>query len=446
MHCKLKHTLASRGQGYFFFLFICLFIVLLSFPCISRARIYIDINAPSFQKFQIAIPEFGSLTGQNQCGDFGANLLSVVSSDLDFSGLFSIIDKKAYLVGQAAGLSAENINYKDWSAIGAELLLLGTYACSGGTLEIEARLFDVFSGQQVLGKRVSGNRDHYRYLIHRLSNEIVQKLTGYPGIFLTKLSFISDTSGNKEVYISDYDGYNVKQITRDRSIILLPRLSPDRKRITYTSYKEGEPILYLRNLESGSVKRLSGGGPGMNTGGSWAPDGDNLAVTISKKGNPDIYIIGLDGGITDRLTTYDGIDISPTYSPDGNRIAFVSDRSGAPQIYILGMGSGKTSRLTYNMKYCTSPSWSSLNRIAFAGIDGGRLDIFTIDANGGQAVRCTNGQGKNEDPCWSPDGRYIVFSSNRSGRYNLYIMNANGQNQKRIKALSGNQTSPSWAQ
>jgi TolB protein len=443
MHCKARLPIEALDQGPFLFSFITVFFIFFSLPGISSGRIYIDINAPSVQKFQIAIPDFKNLSGQNQCSDVAAKLLSVVSSDLDFSGLFSIIGKKAYLVDQGADLTAENIRFKDWSAIGAELLLLGNYSCLGGKLEIEARLFDAFSGQQILGKRVVGDRAHYRYLVHRLSNEIVLKLTGHPGIFLTKIAFVSSSRGNKEVYTSDYDGYNVRQITKDYSITLLPRLSPDRKKITYTSYKEGEPVLYLRNLGSGGIKRLSGG-PGINSGASWAPDGDHVALTISKKGNPDIYTIDLNGRVTDRLTTYEGIDVSPSYSPDGKRIAFVSDRSGSPQIYVLDVGSGKTARLTYNGKYSTSPSWSSLNRIAFASIVGGRLDIFTIDANGGQAIRLTNNQGKNEDPCWSPDGRYIMFSSNRSGRYNLYIMNANGQNQRKIQSLSGNQTSPSW--
>ena len=432
-----------RAKSPFLFLIIVALSAFFLMPRPSSALIQIQIDGPSSRKFQIAIHDFKGQSSQSQCKGIAADLLSVVSSDLDFSGYFNLIGKKAYLVDEGADLSPESIRFKDWSAIGAELLLLASYNCTGGRLEIEARLFDVFSGQQILGKKVSGSKDHYRHLGHRLSNEIVLKLTGHPGIFLTRLAFVSNASGSKEVYISDYDGYNVRQVIKDYSIALLPRLSPDRKQITYTSYKEGEPTLYLRNLASGRVKQLSGG-PGMISGVSWAPDGAEMALTVSKKGNPDICIMDLNGTITDRLTTYDGIDVSPSYSPDGNRIAFVSDRSGSPQVYVLDIASGKSTRLTYNGKYCTSPSWSSLNRIAYVAIVDGRLDIFSIDANGGPAKRLTINQGKNEDPCWSPDGRYIVFSSNRGGRYSLYIMTANGQNQKKIKALSGNQTCPSW--
>ena len=119
--------------------------------------------------------------------------------------------------------------------------------------------------------------------------------------------------------------------------------------------------------------------------------------------------------------------------------------SGSPQIYILDIGSERVERLTYEGRYNTSPSWSSRNQIAFASMKGGRFDICTMDAVGGRLRRLTENEGKNEDPCWSPDGRYIMFSSNREGRYHIYIMNANGQNQRRITSKKGEQTAPSWA-
>jgi TolB protein len=126
-------------------------------------------------------------------------------------------------------------------------------------------------------------------------------------------------------------------------------------------------------------------------------------------------------------------------------MAFVSNRSGSPQIYVLDLVTQKEERISFNGKYNTSPAWSLLNRIAFVSQVDGNLDIYTAAPNGGQLRRLTEDHGKNEDPCWSPDGRYIVFSSNRTGAYKLYIMNANGQNQRKITSFSGNHTSPSWA-
>ena len=420
-----------------------LLLLLFSFPVYSPGRIYIDINAPSVQKFRIAIPDFTNLTKQHKHQDLVSRLEDVISNDLDLSGYFSLIDKDAYLVGENSTLTPGNIQFKDWSVIGAELLLLGRYTCIGNSLEVEVRLFDVFSGRQILGKRALGDRNTYRFLIHRLSNEIIKKLTGHEGIFLTKLAFTSDASGHKEIYTCDYDGHNVRQETKNERIALLPRLSPDGEKISYTSYREGSPMLYLKDLKTRVVKRLSGRA-GLNLGVSWSPEGSKIALTMSRKGNPDIYTVDLDGNILKRLTTYWGIDVSPSFSPNGKKIAFVSNRSGSPQIYVLDQATGKTERLTFNSSYNTSPSWSSLDRIAFASITNGNLDIFSMDADGGRLKRLTENQGKNEDPCWSPDGRYIVFSSNRDGPYNLYIMNANGQNQRKITSFAGNHASPSW--
>jgi len=444
MSLKLGISNDSRSPRIYLGLIVILSVIFFSFPRQSLGRIYIDINAPSFQKFRIAIPDFKNQTKQNGHPELVSKLTAVICSDLEYSGYFSQIDKEAFLSGQDVILTPGNIRFKDWSVIGAELLLYGAYTCIDNSVEIEVRLFDVISGRQILGKRGLGDLKDYRFLVHRLSNEIILKLTGHASIFLTKLAFVSDKSGHKEVYVSDYDGHNVRQITKDRLIAILPRLSPDGKKITYTSYKEGAPMLYLRDIASGREKRLSGRG-GLNSGVSWSPDGHTIALTMSRKGDPDIYQMDLNGNILKRLTNYLGIDVSPSYSPDGKRVAFVSNRSGSPQIFVLDLASGKTERLSFNGSYNTSPSWSRLNRIAYVSLTGGNLDIFSVDANGGQLRRLTENQGKNEDPCWSPDGRYIVFSSNREGAYNLYIMNGNGLNQRKITSFSGNHTSPSWA-
>jgi TolB protein len=417
---------------------------MLLFPATVPAKIYIDINAPSIRKFNVALPDFRNLGQSGARPELASALPAVVSNDLYLSGYFSPMDKGAFLEAPGGALNPEDIRFRDWTVIGAELLVKGSYAIVGQQLEVELRLYDTFWGRQILGKRVLGDVRGYRKVMHRLSNEIVLLLTGHDGIFFTKVAFVGNATGHKEIYVCDFDGYNLRQITSDRSIDLLPSWSPDGKKIVFTSYKDGEgPKLYFKDLSSGAVGRLSGRS-GLNTGGVWSPDGRELALTLSKKGNPDIYMIDAKGKILRKLTNHWGIDVSPTFSPDGKRIAFVSDRSGTPQIYVLDLETGSERRLTFEGKYNTSPSWSSLNRIAYAAMKNGRFDICTIDAEGGAVRQLTEGPGNNEDPCWSPGGRYIMFSSDREGRYHLYLMNANGQNQNKISNLKGDQTSPSW--
>jgi len=419
-------------------------VVSLFFPGHTLGKIYIDINAPSVRKFNIALPDFKNQSTNNQHPELSNKLPAVISNDLDLSGYFSPMDKEAFLEKDADALSLEQIRFKDWSVIGAEILLKGSYTCIGGSLEVEIRLFDVFWGRQILGKRVLGEIRNYRHLMHRLGNDIIRTLTGHPGIFLTKVAFVANASGHKEIYECDYDGYNVRRITEDRSIVLLPRWSPDGTKILYNSYKDGGPMLYMKEKTSRTARRISARS-GLNIGASWAPDGSRVALTLSLNGNPDIFMIDLSGKIIRRLTDHWSIDVSPVFSPDGKKIAFVSNRSGSPQIYVKDLANGREQRLTYEGTYNTSPSWSSLNRIAYVSMGGGSFDIFSIDEEGGQLRRLTNDQGNNEDPCWSPDGRYLMFSSNREGRYNLYIMNANGQNQRKVTSLEGDQTAPSWS-
>ncbi len=443
---KLSVSHGTKGACLLFYFIGILFLSFFSCPAGGFGRIFIDINAPSVQKFKIAIPDFKDLGSQDKRPALAPMLPEVISNDLDLSGYFSPMDKEGFLEEDEGATSFENIRFRNWSVIGAELLVLGTYTCIGSSLEVEIRLFDVFSGRQILGKRVLGDVSHYRNLMHRLSNEIIEKLTGHAGIFLTKVAFVSNASGHKEIYTCDYDGHNVRQITSDKSIALLPRWSPDGKKIGYTSYKEGGPMFYLKDIASGSVRRLSGK-TGLNIGASWSPDRGKIALTLSPNGNPDIFTIDLNGNVIKRLTNYWGIDVSPSFCPDGSKIAFVSNRTGSPQIFVLDLMSGKEERLTGfgEDKYNTSPSWSSLNRIAFVSMNEGHFDIFTMDMDGNRLTRLTDNQGNNEEPCWSPDGRYIVFSSDRDGPYRLYIMNANGQNQRKITFFDGDHTSPSWA-
>jgi TolB protein len=418
---------------------LCLFL-----PGHGFARIYIDINAPSVRKFQIAIPDFKNMGHPTDHPDLSTKLPEVISNDLDLSGYFSPMDKRAFLEEKDGPLTLGEIRFREWSVIGAELLLKAGYTCVGSELEVEVRLFDVFSARQILGKRLLGEISRYRQLIHRLGNDIIEKLTGHQGIFLSKVAFVGTASGNKEIYICDYDGHNVRQITADGSIALLPRFSPDGKKILYNSYKDGGAMLYLKDLESGQVSRTSSRS-GLNIGASWTPDGKSAALTLSLNGNPDIFLIDMNGKILKRLVNHWGIDVSPAFSPDAKKMAFVSNRSGSPQIYLLDLNRNTEERLTFQGSQATSPAWSSLNRIAFSSLNDGNWDIFTMNADGSGLRALTTDQGNNEDPSWSPDGRYLMFSSNRTGDYHLYMMTANGQNQRQITFLTGEQTAPSWA-
>jgi len=412
----------------------------------AQARLYVDITSPSMRKITIAIPEFRNTGKENHYPDLGSKLAGIVSNDFDLSGYFEPLDKTSFIEGPGSGISRDTINFKDWSVIGAELLIKAGYECIGQQLKVETRVFEVFSGRQIYGKRALGSVGQSRYLMHRVGDDIIATLTGHPGPFLTKMSFVGTSTGHKEVYVSDYDGYNSKRITSYNSITLSPKWSPPGDRIIYTSYRDSGMALLMHDPIKGSVTKISDR-KGLNIAAAWRPNGVELALTLTISGNPDIFLINVNGKIVKRLTQHWGIDVSPTFSPDGKKMAFVSNRSGSPQIYVLDMVTNQVERVSFEGNYNTSPAWSKLDRIAFTGASDGHFDIYTIMPDGKGLRRLTQDQGNNEDPCWSPDGRYVAFSSNRiNGDCHIFIANANGQNQKQVTFSKGNQLSPSWSQ
>ena len=440
---KLKSILISRILSNTNKALLFLLIVFYVFPADSFGRINIDINSPSERRLKVAVPDFKNFSTGNEAPEYAEKLAKVVSDDLDLSGYFLPMDKNSFLDEDGTGITSDNINFRNWTLIGTELLIKGSYICIGRNLEVNVRLYDPFMGKQIFGKRFIGKTIEYRQLMHRVGNEIILTLTGNKGIFLSRFLFINNNTGNKEVYICDFDGYNIERLTSDKSIALFPKWSPRGDGFAFTSYRGGSPMIYYMDLASDKIKKISGSKEGYSA--SWSHDGRNLDLTLREKGDSDIYTVNLDGKILKKLTNHWGIDISPSRSPDGKKMAFVSDRSGTPQIYVKDMVTGTEERITFDFKYCTSPVWSALNKIAFKAINEGIHDIYTINPDG-TGLRClTEGNGNNEEPCWSPDGRYIVFSSNRSGGYHLYLMNSNGYNQRRITYFKGEERSPSWS-
>lgn len=445
MQERMKKIIFLIGKYLFF---ISIFLVTLLTEQ-GSAKVYIDINAPTGKRLSIAIPDIKNFKAPHESSDVGIKLRDILTQDLDFSGFFDIIDKKAYIEDpNRTDKASDEIDFKDWKVINAEVLIKGSFVANEEELTVELKLFDVFQEKMLVGRRYVGKKTNMRAIVHKFADEVIEALTGEKGVFDTKLLFISNASGNKEIYVSDYDGYNVKQITKNNSINLSPQWSPDGKRVLYTSYKEGQPYLYMMELATGGEIKLSSY-PGLNIGARWSPTGREVAMTLSKDGNPELYILALDGMKLKRLTNNWAIDTSPTWSPDGNKLAFVSDIGGNPHIYVINSDGTGLSRLTFEGKYNAAPAWSPKgDKIAFARMNEGKFDIWVMNADGNSQSHLTSGTGDNESPSWSPDGRYIVFASTRNRNAGNYIMQSNGENQRQIRfedIKRGEQTSPTWS-
>jgi TolB protein len=413
-------------------------------PC--QARTYIDINAPYLRKIPTAIPLFKNVGVQEDEAHLAVSLSNALQETLDFTGFFKMLDRQSFLENsQEAGLTRNTINFQNWTAVGAELLFKGAFQYQGDILELECRLFDTFGGNLLLGKRYTGRLNDQQLMIRRFCDEVILRLTGRRGIFTSKIAFISTTTGNKEIFISDFDGGNPRPFTKSGAITLFPAWSSDGKWLAYTDYRRGRPNLFISQVNGKQDTVVSLKGSSITP--AWVPGEFALAASLSYEGNPTIYLLTGTGKIVKKLTRHWGIDVAPSWSPDGKAFAFVSNRSGSPQVYIKEIESGNVRRLTFDGKYNTAPAWSPQGHlIAYAGSNDGHFDIFVIGLDGLRgAIQLTHEAGNNESPSWSPDGTLIAFSSDREGPYRIYLMNANGTDQRRLLEMKGEQTNPSWS-
>ncbi len=403
---------------------------------------YIDLSNPFLRKIPLAVPLFKTGVEPSPSAVEAADLLA---ASLGFTGYFKLLDRGAFLYDPVKdGVLTPQIKFKNWTVVGAELLITGLYRLRDGRLTLELRLFDTFKARRILGKKYSGPPSDQRRMILRFCSEVIKYLTGKSGVFASKIAFVATGTGNKEIYSCDFDGYNRQQVTRNHSITLFPAWSSSGRYLAYTSYKGGKPDLYIKNLAE--MQETAVVRPGINITPAWVPGKFELAATMSFSGDQEIYLLTGSGKIIKRLTRMRGSDVSPTWSPDGKQLAFVSNRAGTPQVYIKDLVSGRARRLTFEGNYNTQPNWSPMgDKIAYTGMVDGLHNVFVIDVKGGTPVQLTHESGDNESPAWSPDGSLIAFSSTREGPSRIYVMTAYGTDQRRLLVMAGEQMNPRWS-
>ncbi len=427
---------------YYFIIFFVIFTLL---PA-SEARVYLDINAPTFVQIPVVLAKWKSV--DKTPPSLSDKVYEILANDLTLSGFFKVIDVRQLPPSLQRKEGIPNtFSLQEWIPAGGEILLAGEalLESNGLNFKLKFHLLDLVEQKHIVGKQYEGPLQTLRSAIHRIADEVTLQITGEKGVHNTKIAYAVRQGAGKEIFMADFDGANVKQITKNQSINLSPVWSADGKRIAFTSYLRRNPDLYLIDVDGTNLQRFSTS-PGLNVSPSWSPDGKKIALMMGKEGKSDIFLMELHGGNLKKLTKGHGNEASPTWSPDGESIAFVSDRSGSPQIYLMGRDGSNVRRLTFEGNYNTNPSWSPKgNQIAFCGRAEGRFHIFTIGNNGSGLRRLTSDSGNHESPCWSPDGRYISFSSSRTGVSRIFIMNANGFNQRALTSSKGGESSPSWS-
>jgi TolB protein len=431
------------------FILICL---LLGTAAIALAaeKPYISVGTAQTKKTVLAFPRIKALNSVlNQASEV---ISDTIIHDLEFMDLFKFLDSEAFIEpAHEGGITLNSFKFQDWTKIGTEFLIKSQLSSADNKkLTFEVHVFDTIGAKEVFSKKYFGSLDSLKLLSHTFSNDLVHTLTGLPGIFLTKIAMSCEGSGKKEIYMMDFDGSNVKQITRHRSISFAPAWSPKGNKLAYSVYTRHEKNiknidLYEFDFDSQTIRLLSNK-KGINSGAAYSPDGKSLAVTLSYSGTPSIYKYDLKSRSTTLLTKSLAFDVDPSWNADGSKISFVSSRTGVPMIYSMKSDGTEVQRLTYAGRYNATPSWSPQNnKITFAGWLDKAFDIFIMNPDGTHIERLTKNQASNEDPFFSPDGNFIVFSSNRTGQKNIYVMNVDGSFVKRLTYGLGNCVSPKWS-
>ncbi len=405
-------------------------------------RIYISIGDPGIRKVLVALENTDGGTVASR--DF----YSTLWSHLEFTDYFEFLPQS-----RMPALKGDMGAYK---ALGVEFVVVTRVQNEQGSYIAYLNFYEVNRGIKIFEKSyqyLSPSGKPGRELAKIAGNDILQVLTGEPGIFRTRI-LMSCGNRNKEIYVMDFDGQNVELLTQDRSLALSPSWSPDGTQVLFTSYKPAvkggfvNPNLYLYNLVTRNRRTLSGS-RGLNTGGVFHPKENKLAYTYSKDGRPEIYVLDLDTNTRMPITKTVFFSVEPSWSPDGQRITFSSSKTGRPHIWVANRDGSNAKRLTFAGQYNSSPNWSPRgDKIVFSGQENQKnnFNIFLVDPSGSNLARLTDDATSSENPTFSPDGRFIAFSSNRDGQYRIYIMTALGT---KIRVISpkgiGPCKQPSWS-
>lgn len=342
---------------------------------------------------------------------------------------------------QATKLIEQDLRIQGFKIVGAGLgrfTVKGTLGGSG----LQGSLVDN-AGKTVVNKSFSGD---WRQSVHEFTDEIVQAGFGVKGIGTSKIAFVSERSGAKEIFLADYDGANARQMTSDRKLNVGPSLSRDGKYLVYTSYKAGFPDLVLQRLVEKDRKTVAAFS-GTNTGGAISPDNSQIALSVSVFGTPEIALIPLTGGVQrpTRVTSTRGTSSSPSWSPDGQRICYVSDERGSVQLYIIPKNGGSAERLSTGSTYSTKPAWSpDGKKIAFTTRQGGRFQIAIYDI-ASKAVDVVTQGDEHTDPSWSPNGRQLLYTRHRGGGSDLIVLDVGSRETLQVTRGLGNCTEASWS-
>ena len=385
----------------------------------------------------------------------GKNISSVISDNLERSGLFIPVDQKAFI--QSTESLSNQPRFQDWKVIKAQHLVAGRIEINDDKISIEFKLYDVFSQKQIIRNKYETSKNNWRRVAHIISDAIFTRVTGEGGFFDTRIVYVAETgpkdNRQKRLAIMDQDQANHRFLTDGSYLVLTPRFSPNSQKITYMSYvKANSPRVFIFDIETGQ-QEIVGEFPGMTFAPRFSPDGKKIVMSYSdpKVGNSEIYILDLQTRSTKRITNNSSIDVSASFSPNGKKLVFNSDRTGRRHIYIIDNDGKNLKRISREGGSYYTPVWSPRgDMIAFTKQEGGQFYIGVMEIDGSNE-RMIAKSFHVEGPTWSPNGRYLMYfkeertsSDGSGGESSLYSIDLTGYNERRIITPLGG-SDPAWS-
>jgi len=374
------------------------------------------------------------------------DVAAVIEADLARSGRFTPLDKKIFVSRPAED---KQVVFKDWRIVKAEALVIGNVKpAAQGRWQVEFRLYDIYKEKQLAGYSYVVAADRLRAVAHQISDIIYEKLTGDPGVFSTRIAYVTREGVARrfsfKLQIADSDGHNPVTVLKSKEPLMSPAWAPDGMQLAYVSFEQRRPILYMQNVVNGKRRRIAEF-DGINSAPAWSPDGTRLALTLSRDGNPEIYVMRLSDSTLTRLTNHPAIDTEPSWSPDGNEIAFTSDRGGKPQIYRMRANGGKVERVTFEGEYNARASYSADGKmLTLVSGAQGRYHAALLHLQS-SVLQVLTDTPLDESPSFAPNGRMILYATDRGGRGVLASVSSDGRVRQLLKLQEGDVREPAWS-
>jgi TolB protein len=417
--------------SFFTFILMCLF------SLGANAELTVEIVGGSANQIPIAIVPFANAS------NYGVqnNVSDVIAADLRRSGMFRVLETR--------GVSSEphtlaDVKFADWNLIGAQAMTVGSVEpLPNNHIKVTFRLLNVLQQSQLIGLEFEINPNQQRLIAHKIADMIYEKLTGYKGVFATRIAYVNKQNGRYFMVVADADGFNPQNVLSSKEPIISPSWSPDGTKLAYVSFEKKKPVIFVQSLLTGQRIVLANF-KGNNSAPAWAPDGKRLAIVLTYSANSQIYLINEDGTGLKQLTSSNAIDTEPRWSPDGSTLYFTSNRSGGPQIYSVSANGGEVKRVTFEGNYNVSPRVSADGKsLTYVKQEGSAFKIATLDLQTGQIQTLTEGR-DDESPSFAPNGRMILYATVVGGRGMLAAVSVDGQIKQRLIDNGGDLREPTW--